>query len=123
MSAIANNGNAVAPKLLKNNKYTKYQNLKMLDSDVASRLDTMLRSNVTDYYSERKFPNLMMAGKTGTAEVQNKKPHSLFVGYSKRQDLPLSVVVVLQNNGSVGMAGALPVANQVLQYALQNKIS
>lgn len=123
MSAIANNGNAVAPKLLKNNKYTKYQNLKMLDSDVASRLDTMLRSNVTDYYSERKFPNLMMAGKTGTAEVQNKKPHSLFVGYSKRQDLPLSVVVVLQNNGSVGMAGALPVANEVLQYALQNKIS
>lgn len=123
MSAIANGGTAVAPKLIKENKYVKAQDLKMLDSNVASELDMMLRSNVKDKYSDKRFPNLLMAGKTGTAQVQNNKNHALFVGYSKRQDLPLSVVVIFQNSGSYGIVQSIPVANEVLQYALQNKIS
>ncbi|MDO5014530.1 MAG: penicillin-binding transpeptidase domain-containing protein [Clostridia bacterium] len=123
MSAIANNGTAVAPTIIKDSRAPKLQNLKMLDANVASTLDMMLRTNVIEFYKDRRLPDLLMAGKTGTAEVANDKPHSLFVGYSKRQDLPLAIVVVLQNEGVSGYASAVPVANQVLQFALSNKIS
>ena len=60
-----------------------------------------------------------MCGKTGTAEVAGKEPHAWFVGYSQRSDLPLAIVVVLENSGSTGMGSAIPVANTVMQKAVE----
>lgn len=121
VGAIANGGTSPGPTLLmddgslfsKSNKDLKY-----MDSDLASQLNDLLRSNVTDYYGDSRFPNLSMCGKTGTAEVSGKKNHAWFVGYSQRSDFPYAVVVVLENNGNSGLAAAAPIANTVLQKAL-----
>lgn len=90
-----------------------------MSPETASKLKKMLRFDVEDVYGEWRFPNLEMCGKTGTAEVGgDKEPHAWFVGFSMREDLPLAVVVIIENGGA-GSSNAIPVANAVLQEALK----
>lgn len=60
-----------------------------------------------------------MCGKTGTAEVSGDKPHTWFLGYSQRPDLPLAIVVVCENSGGYGIDLAIPIANKVMQKAYE----
>jgi peptidoglycan glycosyltransferase len=92
-----------------------------MSPETASKLKKMLRFDVEDVYGDWRFPNLEMCGKTGTAEVGgDKAPHAWFVGFSMREDLPLAVVVVIENGGA-GSSNAIPIANTVLQAALKQK--
>ncbi len=119
MGAIANkNGATPTPTLIK--KSVNIGTLNYCASDTAAQLDDLLRSNVTNYYTDSRFPNLQMAGKTGTAQVVGDDNHTLFAGYSQRDDLPLAIVVILENSGGYGFNNAIPVANTVMQYALEN---
>lgn len=93
----------------------------VIPSASAQKLRQMLRTNVTEQYGESRFPDLMMCGKTGTAELDGKTSHSWFVGFSLREDLPLAVVVVAENAGS-GAGTAIRTANAVMQSLLRNKI-
>lgn len=117
MGAIANKtGYTPEPTLIKNNRTS---NIGYMGSVSAKKLSSMLRSNVENYYKDSRFPNLEMCGKTGTAEVSGKKPHAWFAGYSQRRDLPLAIVVVLENSGGSGIGNAVPVANEVMQKCLE----
>lgn len=117
MGAIANrNGRTPSPTILK--KRINLSSISYCKPDIARTLDDLLRSNVTNYYTDARFPNLQMAGKTGTAQISNGKPHTWFVGYSQREDLPLAIVVVLEKSGGYGLTNAIPVANHVMQSAL-----
>ena len=117
MGAIANKtGSTPNPTLIM--KTVNIGTLSYVSSDIATQLDDLLRSNVTNYYSDSKFPNLKMCGKTGTAQVSGKEPHTLFAGYSQRDDLPLAIVVVLENSGGYGLTNCIPIANAVMQDAL-----
>ncbi len=119
MGAIANSGTAITPYIVESSselvdsKGTKNSNIK-LDAEIANQVKTLLRSNVANYYSDNKFPNLEMCGKTGSAEVSNGKSHAWFVGFSQRDDFPYAVVVCLENGG-IGYNDAIPVANATLQ--------
>lgn len=116
LGAIANRtGVTPEPTLIKNKRVGS---ITYMDATEAKKLNNMLRNNVTSYYKDSKFPKLQMCGKTGTAEVADKEPHAWFVGYSQREDLPLAIVVVVENGGS-GPKVAIPVANKVMQKALQ----
>ncbi|MGP1361230.1 MAG: penicillin-binding transpeptidase domain-containing protein [Candidatus Fimenecus sp.] len=129
--AVANGGSSPEPHIIQNisspsgNKiYTLSQkNMKpYMSADIAKKTDELLRSDVLNNYGEHRFPNLKMAGKTGTAEVSSEKngaaPHSWFVGYSQRDDLPLAIVVVCENAGSASKK-AIPVSNDVMQAAIK----
>ena len=117
MGSIANkNGYTPAPTIIKGQRT---DSLGYIGSVPAKKLDKMLRSNVENYYGDSRFPDLQMCGKTGTAEIANKKPHAWFLGYSQRSDLPLCIVVVLENSGGSGIGTAIPVANKVMQKALE----
>ena len=118
MGAIANKtGSTPNPTLIK--RSVNIGTLSYIRADVAEQMDDLLRSNVTNYYRDSRFPNLKMCGKTGTAQVSGKEPHTLFAGYSQRDDLPLAIVVVLENSGGYGFDNCLPVANTVMQDALK----
>lgn len=118
LGAIANgNGKTPNPTILLDSA-NRTSDLSYMSSSLAGKLNNLLRSDVTDYYTDSRFPNLSMCGKTGTAEVSNKEPHTWFVGYSQRSDLPLAIVVVLENSGGSGIGTAIPVANTVMQKAL-----
>ncbi len=121
MGAIANNGTAIEPTLIKkmSGKLTLdltdnvYSNI-TLAPETAQQIKTLLRANVTDYYKTKFDADLEMAGKTGTAEVSNGNPHAWFTGFSVNSALPYAVVVVIENGGS-GSGEAIPVANKVMR--------
>lgn len=117
MGSIANrSGYTPEPTIIKDQRTSK---IDCMSSVASKRLDSILRSNFTDFYTDNRMPNLVMCGKTGTAEVAKKKPHAWFAGYSQRPDLPLCIVVVLENSGGTGIGTAIPVANIVMQKALE----
>lgn len=121
--AIANGGQGISPyiveKITSRSGVTVYKSISKnsaisIDPAVAVKMKELLRSNVKNQYGDVRFPGLSMCGKTGTAEVDGDKPHSWFVGFSQREDLPLAVVVVAENAGS-GSGIAMSAANAVLQ--------
>lgn len=131
VGAIANGGTAANPYLIEkvtsqtgrelSSAETTYTDA-LITAGTAEKMSALLRSNVKNYYGDGKFPKLQMCGKTGTAEVSSEeggaKPHAWFVGFSQRADLPLAIVVVVENGGS-GSSVAIPVAAKTMQKALE----
>ncbi|MCL2368128.1 MAG: penicillin-binding transpeptidase domain-containing protein [Oscillospiraceae bacterium] len=90
----------------------------IMDPRVAVDLVTLLRNTAINYYGNT-FPNLAVAGKTGTAEVgEGRRPHSWFIGFLDDPANPLAFVVVVENGG-FGIEAAAPVVNTVLQAAVR----
>ena len=122
--AIANGGEGYAPERIKSTgKLSEIvgrlpSTMVRIKPDTAAKLNDLLRSNVKDKYGDWKFENLVMCGKTGTAQVDGAKSHSWFVGYSQREDLPLAVVCIAENAG-YGSGVALSVSNKVMQHFLR----
>ncbi len=65
------------------------------------------------------LPNVVVAGKTGTATNPHGAAHSWFVCFAPA-DAPRAVVAILVENAGYGAAVAAPIARDVLQTALQN---
>ena len=122
--AIANGGQAVIPyvvetqtTLLPQTKAAINKNITM-SAETAKKIKKLLRSNVENYYGDSRFPGLRMCGKTGSAEVEGKRSHAWFYGFSADSSFPYAIVVCLENGG-IGYNDAVPAANKVLQ-ALRN---
>lgn len=124
MGAIANNGTAIKPYFVSKKvspsgltiNICKAQESSIIDLNpaTAQKMQSLMRSNVVNHYYDSRFPNLQMAGKTGTAQVDNGESHSWFVGFSCRADLPYAIVCVVENSG-YGLQAAGPVVNTVMQ--------
>ncbi len=124
MGAIANNGVAIKPYFVKDivspageitvEGEAEESTLVNLDPTIASKMKSLMRSNVVNYYSDSKFPGLKMCGKTGTAQIDDGEPHSWFVGFSIDPETPYAVVCVAENSGS-GLATAGKIVNKVMQ--------
>lgn len=127
MGAIANDGKAIRPYYVKSittpKGFSTYKaSIKeadeiTLNSETAEKLQSLLRSNVVNYYGENAFPGLEMCGKTGTAEVGDEKTgdNAWFAGFSQREDFPYAIVVLIEDSDISARAAAIPVANKVLQ--------
>lgn len=124
MGAIANGGNGCAPDRIRSTGTVSQivgrmpETIITIKPETAAKLNELLRSNVKDEYGDWKFENLQMCGKTGTAQIDNAKSHSWFVGYSQREDLPLAVVCIAEHAGH-GSGVASSVSNKVMQYFLK----
>ena len=121
--AIANSGKAVTPQIVKSagsNKLTELisdfrnQSQISIDPNIAQYMQEIMRYTVKNSYGDDYFPGLKMCGKTGTAEVDNKRPHSWFIGFSQREDMPYAIVVMVENGGS-SQAVAIPAASKVMK--------
>ncbi len=123
MGTIANGGTAIDPYLVESSSEiidvkTKENTNVTLSEETAKKVKKLLRSNVENYYSDSRFPNLEMCGKTGSAEVSNGKSHAWFVGFSQKKNFPYAIVVCLENGG-IGLNDAIPVANKTMQAVLE----
>ena len=123
MCAIANGGTCYEPYFVKSvtNDSDRYiYQAKPVDSGIninsttAATLKKIFRSTVSNYYGDYRFGNLIMCGKTGTAEQDNANPHAWFAGFSADEDFPYAVVAVLENSGK-GLNYAGTAASNVLQ--------
>ncbi len=124
MGAVANEGIAMTPYVVEESSEimdvkNKQNTAVKLSAETANKVKKLMRSNVKNYYSDNRFPNLEMCGKTGTAEVKGEKSHAWFVGFSQKANLPYAIVVCIQNGGW-GFNEAVPVANKTMQAVLAN---
>lgn len=126
MGAIANDGTAVMPTIIKPDnivgekinevKAASIKKEEMIDPATAGALKGMMANNVESHYGgEGTFPGLELCAKTGTAEVAGQSaPNSWFVGFLDDPENPYAFVVLVEEGG-YGIDAAGSVANQVLQ--------
>ena len=114
MGAIANDGESVVPRLLSTDTSIRHTK-RMIKASTAKRLRKMMKNNVEVSYGEGNFPGLDIYAKSGTAEVEGRKPNAWFTGFIENNKYPYAFIVCVEDSGS-GAQVAGPVANSVLQY-------
>ena len=123
MGAIGNGGRAAVPQLISKtitplglpaSFYLPHKTGRLVGARTADTLADMMASNVTENYGTRRFPNMDICAKSGTAEVGGSKaPNAWFAGFLRNEDAPYAFVVVVENGGS-GADAAGTVAGRVL---------
>jgi len=126
VSAIANDGVLVKPKFvtsienaygrnIKNFKSEEYGRL--FSKELAAKMQENMRAVVEGGTATRlnDFNNLIVSGKTGTAEINNgKNINSWFVGYAEKKDKKYTVVVVCENVDA-NTSPVIPVTEELLK--------
>ena len=132
-SAVINDGVSMKPYLI---RYAKKQNGQIVDEEKAQSIGNImtedeaytlqgLMEGVLDFGTAISLPekNLVVGGKTGTAENETDADHSWFMGYAydPEDDLkePIAFDVIVEGGG-VG-AQALTVSNSILEAYRHDK--
>jgi peptidoglycan glycosyltransferase len=129
-ASIANNGTMMRPYLvdgllgpdLKPVQEADPEVLRNPVSDgVAAQLRQMMDSVVSGGTGTgAKIDGYEVGGKTGTAQNGDAPDHGWFIGYARKDGLPVvAVAVLIQNAGSGGSAQATQIAGQVMQAAIE----
>jgi peptidoglycan glycosyltransferase len=126
--AIANNGTIMLPHLLKEvrreqsilERFNAGEWRSPISPETADDVLGMM-VNVVEEGTGRAaaIPGVTVAGKTGTAEVEGKQPHTWFIGIAPAENPTVVVAVVVENSGGGGGSVAAPIARQVIEAALK----
>jgi len=117
LGAIANEGRGVAPVLTRSGVlgFQPARTIIRLDPAVARRLNEIMFADIDAYDpGRRKTGDLRLGGKTGTAQVDDGRPHAWFVGAAQNPQKPYAIVVVAEHGGS-GLTVAFEIAARVMQ--------
>lgn len=126
LSAIANKGSMPVPNIVKMHQVAGKIEvrtrpkvwLNAIDEKTAAGVEDMLVEVMANGTGKRvSLEEVTLAGKTGTAEVKNERPHSWFGAYGPVEE-PKIAVVVLVENGGLGGETAGPIAKEMLKQAL-----
>ena len=79
--------------------------------------DLMVEAVQTGTGTKAALPNVQVAGKTGTAEVDGGGPHAWFIGFAPANDPQVAVAVLVEHGGTGGSVAA-PIARDVIAAAL-----
>ena len=124
--AIANEGDAALPQILKytafhegarTSLYIRHYTRNLINSETASTLKEMMRTDVINNYGQNNFPGLEICAKSGTAQTDGKADTAWFVGFLDDAQHPLAFSVTVEGGGS-GASTAGRIANQILQTAV-----
>ncbi len=146
-SIIANDGQTFTPHLLlgykdiKTNEYKKYEyeqnkyEVTIEDEEHLKIVQHAMWRVVNDANAGtaaglRKINNMVIAGKTGTAQVysldagksqkKSLQDHALFISYAPYKN-PEIVVVVIVEHGGGGSSTAAPIAHKIIKKYVSNK--
>jgi peptidoglycan glycosyltransferase len=124
--AIANDGEAIAPRLVDRLVTAGGARWdlgsrglgRLMSADTARVLtEAMVRAVEGPFAGPTaggaKVPGFTTAGKSGTAELDDAAPHSWFVGFAPAEE-PRIVVVVIVENGGPGSERAVPMAGRLM---------
>ena len=128
VGGVANGGVPIKPHIIK--RITNSSGLtvkgssaksgkRVLSDATAQKVADLMDYAVEITYKKSYFAGLDVCGKTGTAEVDGKIPHSEFVGFCKDEKYPFAFIVVVEEGGS-GNDFAKYIANSTLQAAKQS---
>ena len=123
MGAIANGGKAAQPYLIQKTvnslglpslPHLTRETGTLVSGKTADILADMMADNVEKTYGTKRFPNMELCAKSGTAEVgEGQTPHAWFAGFLRNEDAPYAFVVLVENGGG-GSSVAGTVAGRVL---------
>lgn len=68
------------------------------------------------------LPNVMVAGKTGTAQNPHGKDHSAFIGFAPYDDPQIAVAVYVENGG-FGATYGVPIGSLIIEKFITDSIS
>ncbi len=132
VAAIANGGTLVTPHLVREIRHPETG--ERIEPSRAPARDLGLnpvylhevqegmRLMVMENNSTVEWGDVVVAGKTGTAQNPHGKDHSWFIAYAPYED-PQIAVAVLVENGGFGASAAAPLAGLMLEYYLTGQIS
>lgn len=69
-----------------------------------------------------KIPDIIMCGKTGTAQNPGGEAHSVFVAFAPRENPKIAIAVIVENSGE-GAHWAAPIASFIVEKYLKGSIS
>lgn len=122
LCAVAGGGQGVQPYLVQQVEArgriayfaSTQQGMPVMSPETAENLTRFLRNNVENGYGQEGIPSGMtLCAKSGTAEVDGKKPHALFAGFVLEERYPLAFIVAVEHAG-YGKAVCMPILAQVL---------
>jgi peptidoglycan glycosyltransferase len=128
-AAVANGGTLVKPHLTdrivdpdgrvsEDIGTSKYH--RVMSGDTASKLTQMMANVVKEGTgTAAALSGIEVAGKTGTAEVENGATNQVwFIGFAPRQDPKVAVAVTVERSDGFGGTVAAPIAKQVMETLL-----
>lgn len=117
ISAIANGGNLVQPHLVKDPEMEK----EARSLDILAKNINIVKEGMTKAVSweggtghNAYVPGLLIAAKTGTAEVEKGRSHSWFVGFCPA-DAPKIAFIVFLEHGGYGSQDAARIAGELIK--------
>jgi peptidoglycan glycosyltransferase len=128
VGAVANGGKAAVPQIfrysafhegVRTSLYIKHYTDELINKSTASKLSSMMRTDVINNYGQDNFPGLEICAKSGTAQVDNSsEDNAWFTGFLDDDDHPLAFIVNVEGGG-YGAKTAGKLANTVLQKAVE----
>jgi peptidoglycan glycosyltransferase len=127
-SGIANKGKIMTPHLLKEIRHgeeilERYDSgiwMEPITEDTADQvLGMMINVVASGTGTAAAISGVTVAGKTGTAEVEDEPNHTWFLGIAPAENPQVVVAVVVENSGGGGGSVAAPIAKEVMEAALQ----
>ena len=116
INQIATHGNANLLHLVQK-KSEKPSHRPAFSSKTWKKIERYLTAVVYDNKGTGKaanpnIKNVIISGKTGTAENPHGEPHAWFVGFGKKENDIISMVILIENGGHGGETAA-PIAREV----------
>ncbi|RME48072.1 MAG: penicillin-binding protein 2 [Chloroflexi bacterium] len=115
------------PSAIRNTQYA-VRNRRILGVPIteatAQQVRDIMITSVQDGYARRaQIPGAVVGGKTGTAQLggEDTEPHAWFIGWAQKAgdpDARTYAIAVIVENGGEGSLVATPIAQQVLQAAV-----
>jgi cell division protein FtsI/penicillin-binding protein 2 len=118
---VANGGGAPLGRWLTDENNTRTAEPQpVLTAATAQMLGRFLRAAVTSGTGRASAATVPVAGKTGTAELENQDSHAWFIGYApygaSARKIAFSVLV---ENGVYGGTAAAPIAAEIVNAAVK----
>jgi peptidoglycan glycosyltransferase len=135
-ATIANNGDRMAPHLVKELQEPDFSKLDSIDPDrieraispdVAAKIREMMIASEARTKGEGKIDGVTIASKTGTAEhgedPKANPPHGWYVAFAPAEDPQIAVAVIVEEGGDRGLEAtggslAAPIGRAVIAAAL-----
>jgi len=129
---LANYGQSATPHFLKGyveTKTNKFVETKPHTFDIGISRQTLEIVRRAMYYVVNragtarsiKDPDIIIAGKTGTAQNSQGKPHAVFISFAPYDNPKIAVAVIVENAG-YGSVAAAPIARDIIKaYLLKGK--
>ena len=121
--AIANQGNMMRAHIVKKVVSPSGSVVKDNEGELLEKLSSLNAQTVSDYlescassYGADRISGIKMCGKTGTAESAKASTHAWFAGFAPAQNPDFVVVVVLEDDGRLGVKAAMPIGAKLVNY-------